>query len=482
MNIPVRLALMCAGLTLLPIPRSLAQSQSPSGTNVLSGADRKVALSASRIGIRGPRQARVWLQRQTSVRAVQTGTDGQTLDVHFRDGGELILVPRAMHRTAIQVHPTTMRTLLSTRDSTPGKAIVLEPFADELGLGSDAGQGEIAPLQAAGFSVDVLRNSQVTVASMENLSNYSVVYMETHSGTFGDGDAIILTRQTTSAGISDLFKDGSVTQGLAYGDQALYIAIKAQFVLKHMGKFPTSSVIFLNGCEVLGANVLWDAFRQQNVSTLISWDNKVINTLDEQAADFMFPRLAHGDTVATSIDEAKAVNLGVSTFENSEAHLGYLGDGSNTFSRALQGVLPPTATPTATTTALPTETATPLPTLTPPAIAIAFTFDKLATLNASGHPTQSFRSNSAVQVSARFTLHNAKNKVVTTIKRIYAYRRGGAWHTIGPAIVQHLHTARGSHVYTFTFVPQWYHTQRISIAITVAGNTKTRTASITVTR
>jgi hypothetical protein len=296
------------------------------------------------------------------------GTDGQTLDVHFRDGGEMAMLPRATHLTAMKLHPSKLRPMISVRDTTPGKAIVLEPFADELGLGPDAGQGEVAPLQAAGFSVDVLRNSQVTVATMKNLSNYSVVYVETHSGTLGDGDAIVLTRQTSSAGISDLFKDGSVAQGIAYGDQALYIAIKAQFVLKHMGKFPNGSVIFLNGCELLGANVLWDAFHQQNVATMISWDNKVINTLDEQAADFMFPRLAHGESISASIEEAKAINLGTSTFENTVAHLGYLGDGDNTFTNALHGVLPPTATPTVTTTALPTATSTATPRPVPPKV------------------------------------------------------------------------------------------------------------------
>jgi len=196
--------------------------------------------------------------------------------------------------------------MVSVRDTSPGKAIVLEPFADELGLGPDAGQGEVTSLQAAGFSVDVQRNAEVTVSTMESLSNYSVVYMETHSGTLGDGDAIVLTRQTSSAGINNLFKDGSVAQGLAYGDQALYIAIKSQFVLQHMGKFPDSSIIFLNGCELLGANVMWDAFHQQGVATMISWDNKVINTLDEQAADFMFPRLANGETVASNVEAAKA--------------------------------------------------------------------------------------------------------------------------------------------------------------------------------
>lgn len=458
---------------------------------MLSGPDRTVALTASRIGVHSPRQARVWLLRQPRVQTAQMGRDGQTLDVHFRDGGELALLPRATHRTAIRAEPSALRPLLSTRDTSNGKAIVLEPFADELGLGSDAGQGEIVPLQASGFSVDVLRNSQVTVATMETLSNYSVVYMETHSGTLGDGDAIVLTRQTSSAGISNLFKDGSVAQGIAYGDQALYIAIKAQFVLQHMGKFPTGSIIFLNGCELLGANVLWDAFHQQNVATMISWDNKVINTLDEQAADFMFPRLAHGETVASNVEAAKAANLGKSTFENVEAHLGYLGDGNNTLANALHGVLSPltTSTPTpiptsvatSTATTMPTATPTPLPTPSLPAARVAFTVDRLSTVNRSGHVSQTFRPNASVLVRARFAVRNVKQKLPMTVRRTYAYRHGKVWHQFGQTVTVRFNTSQGSHVYRFAFVPQRYHTQRISLRMTVGGQTRTRTASITVT-
>jgi hypothetical protein len=449
---------------------------------MLSTADRKAAWTASRLGVHSPLQARAWLRRQPTVAALQMGRDGQTLDVHFRDGAELALLPRSVHRTAIRVRASALRPLISAHDTPAGKAIVLEPFADELGLGSDAGAGEVAPLQAAGFSVDVFRNTQVTVATMETLSNYSVVYMETHSGTLGDGDAIVLTRQTSSAGTSALFKDGSVTQGLAYGDQALYIAIKAQFVLQHMGKFPTSSIVFLNGCEVLGANVLWNAFHQQNVATLISWDNKVINTLDEQAADFMFPRLAQGDTIASNIASTKAAGLGLSSFNGEDAHLGYLGDGNNTLSNALQGVVPATAVPTATATPLPTATATPIPTSSPPPLRVTFSFDQLATLNSGGHPTNLFRPHATVVVSARYTVRNAAKKVAVTVKRTYAYRNGTAWHTLGPPTATHLKQSKGSHVYRFKVVPRPYQTQRISIAITVAGHTKRRTAPITVSR
>jgi peptide/nickel transport system substrate-binding protein len=142
----------------------------------------------------------------------------------------------------------------------------------------------------------------------------------------------------------------------------------------------------------------------------------------------------------------------------------------------------PTATPIPTHTPEPKATATSLPTPTPPARQVAFTFDGLSTLNTSGHRTQSFRLNSAVLVNARYTVRNVKDTVTMTVRRTYAYRRGKLWHQIGHAIAERFDTSKGTHVYQFTFVPQQFHTQRISLGITVGGQTKTRSASITVTR
>ncbi len=362
MKLTTRIALVLAGLALIPIPRSLAQ---PTAAGVaLSPQDSRVALTASQLGARSPNRAREWLVSQSRVSSANFGRDGKTLDVHFRDGAEVALVPRKTERTAL-LSGLGFSPALVPHASGSAHAVVLEPFADELGLGESAGEGEIEPLKAAGFSVDVVRNSDVTVSVMENLANYSVIYMETHSGTLGDGDAIILTRQTDSSSVKSLFADGSVTQGLAYGDQNLYIALKAQFFLQHTGTYPNSTIVFLNGCEVLGANVLWDALRQHNVATLISWDNKAINTIDEQAADFMFPRLASGETVSAAIADAKAASLGVSTFDGVDAHLGYLGQGDTTFADALQGTPLDTPTPTATATSTDTPTATATATPTP---------------------------------------------------------------------------------------------------------------------
>ena len=245
-----------------------------------------------------------------------------------------------------------------------------------------------------------------------------------------------------------------------------------------MGKFPASSIIFLNGCELLGANVMWDAFHQQGVATMISWDNKVVNTLDEQAADFMFPRLAKGETVAANVEAAKAANLGTSTFENAVAHLGYLGDGSNTLSNALHGVAPPTATPTITSTALPTPTSTAVPTLP----ALGLSFETLATFDSSNHRVHIFPRMPPVVVHARYTVLNAQTKVSITIKRTYAFRRNQAWHRIGHAITTRITASPGTHVYQFKVVPASYHTQRITVALTLAGQTHTRTVAFSVTR
>ena len=486
MNIPFRLTLIggiLAALLTSPLPRSFARSQTSSHFTLLSASDRTVALKASWIGAhRSPHEARHWLVSQPSVTGVAPGRDGVTLDVRFQDGAEVTFVPHTVHLNRVQLNGSRFRPLAMQRDTAAGKATVLEPFADELGLGANAGQAEIDSLHAAGFTVDVHRNTDVTLATMLDLANYSVVYMETHSGTLGDGDAIVLTRQTSTAGLGAYFKDGSIAQGLAYGDQALYVAIKSQFILQHMGTFPNGSILFLNGCELLGANVMWDAFRQHNVATMISWDNKVLNTLDEQTADFMFPRLAHGESVAVNIQAAQAAGLGSSTFENTVAHLGYLGNGDVTFSNALQGTLPPTATATVTATpsaATPTSTPTPTPT---DEVAAGITFDKISTANNAGHRSQSFRAGESVSVKARYTVRNAATPVAVAIRRTIAYRHGKNWSPLGRSTITHASRSNGTHVYAFSFAVKAHRTQRVAIAITALGHTKTRTVSITVSR
>lgn len=486
MNIFTRLALICAGVALLPLPRSFAQSQSPARSTILSAPDRKVALESARIGVHGLSPALRWLQHQSRFAFARRYGASQTLDIHFRDGGEYALLPRIMPATGSQIQPLLLRPMVTTHDTAPGKALVLEPFADKLGLGADAGQVEISALQTAGFSVDVLRNSDVTIATMETLSKYSVVYMETHSGPLGTGDAVIMTRQVSSNGLDSLRSDSSVLQAIGAGDPQIYWAINSNFVMHHMGTFPNSSLVYFDGCELLGANVLWDAFHQDNVRTMISWDQKVDNTVSEQAAKYVLPRLAQGDSVTASIDEAKAAGLDTSIYIDPAtgtsivAHLGEVGDGTNTLKAALQGVALPTATPMITATSLPTATATATASPIPSPVA-TFAFDQLLTLRANGQRAHSFRPNESVVVHAKFTLRDITQNTTVTVKRKIQYRRAKVWHTIGAAKVAHVRARSGAQTYRFKFAAQKDHTQRVSVAISVAGQTHTRTAAFTVT-
>src|SRR5437588_3584384 len=114
MNLLNRLALICMGLALLPLSHSFAQSSTWS--TLLPASDRTIAFTASRIGARSPISARTWLRHQPTVKTAVMGKDGQTLDVHFRDGAELALLPRATHRAAISLTSSSLRPMASLRD------------------------------------------------------------------------------------------------------------------------------------------------------------------------------------------------------------------------------------------------------------------------------------------------------------------------------------------------------------------------------
>lgn len=249
--------------------------------------------------------------------------------------------------------------------SAPGKALVLEPFANELNLGPNAGQPEIGPLTGAGFSVDVYRNADVTVPLMKSLGSYSFVYMQTHSGVFKGKDAGILTRDSAQYG--DLEReclpsdadDCSVKVMIPAGDPTLYDAVTGYFITQHTATFPNSTIVFLNGCSVLQAQRFWQDLQSKNVATLISWDGDVDSAVSERAAALLLQDLAAGETVAQSVADVTAQGLGTSPDGTAFgiSHLGYFGDGTNTLKRALVGAPAPTPSVTAT----PTATATPRP-------------------------------------------------------------------------------------------------------------------------
>ncbi|HZU11542.1 MAG TPA: hypothetical protein VFB58_01780 [Chloroflexota bacterium] len=282
----------------------------------------------------------------------ELGLDGRTITVRV-GGREIAILPSSVTTQPLRRHGLSSR--LRRQDTpTSRRAIVLEPFATELDLGSNAGVPEVQALQSLGYTVTALRDSAVSLATMATLAQYSVVYMETHSGVLSSGDAVVATAQTDTTGLDALFHDGSVIQVTVAGDptKKLYIGITGKYVTQHLNAFPTRSLVYLNGCAVLAAPLFWSALQARGVSTLVSWDHDAIDSTEDEAARLVFEDLAAGNTVVTAVNAARANGLGTSFVDGTQARLGFLGAGSLTL--AAPAVLPadtPTATPTATSVA-----------------------------------------------------------------------------------------------------------------------------------
>jgi hypothetical protein len=258
---------------------------------------------------------------------------------------------------------------------------VLEPFATELGYGPNAGADVVSALTGAGFTVDVLRDGQVTVPAMQNMSQYSVIYLETHSQTV-DNHGFILTGDQDATQYAAMRKDCApsnpsycaLMQGFAGHDTShLFNAITDRFIQDDLnGAFPNSSIIFINGCNLLTAPSFWNALNARNGGVLVSWDDEVDSVVTEPSASLFFKDLAAGMSVKDAVAAVTAAGLGTSSFTDATdghtyvAHLGLFGDGSDTLVRARAGEpVPVTPTATPTSTPKPTATAKPRPTATP---------------------------------------------------------------------------------------------------------------------
>jgi hypothetical protein len=330
----------------------------------LTAIDRQLGARAAGLAGQTPHQALRWLQRQRAVGQALLGPDGATIDIHFRDGTRIAILPDMPWSVSRAIRLSDR--VRARSSATAGRALVLEPFAHQ--VGTVAGQAAVDDLTRAGFKVDVLQNDAVTVQAMETLANYSVVYMETHAGALPGGDAVVATGETNTVPYTTLLQENSVIQILAAGDPSgtLYNAITGRFVTRHVGIFPASSVLYLDGCSVLAAPAFWQALQSRNVDVLLSWDHEVYNDVNEQSAGVMLAHLEAGETVSASLTATQAAGLGVSAVNGVTAHLGFLGDGDDTLARALAETPPtPTLTPTLTPTVTPTSTIT--PTVTPAA-------------------------------------------------------------------------------------------------------------------
>lgn len=319
------------------------------------------------LAARDPAAAAAWLRRRSVILSAQMGPASGTLLVRFRDGAQVVILPRRTVRSGAGARMPLEST--PQPGSAAHRALVLEPFAWEAGMDPTDGTTEVAALKAAGFSVDEYRNSAVTVEVMQHLADYGVIYMQTHANIISGGDAVIATGVTDTAPYAQMFIEGSLRQVMAAGDPKarLFDAIDTRFIQGHVGTFPNGAIMVVNGCSLLDATELWNALRGRNLATMVGWDNEGLSAAETQAGNVLFTDLAGGDTVAGAVAAVTASGWGTNDAGSGPAHLGYDGSGLATLSGLEKGMLPSDLAVTPSPTPLPPTATTVPPTAAPTA-------------------------------------------------------------------------------------------------------------------
>lgn len=338
-------------------PSPLAHAQSSGDLHLLRMAAQSLAHHTRAQVLR-------WLRTQPGVRSAAVGADGRTMNLMFRDGMQADILPS-------QVKPVKLAFRVKARTGAPAQqsavpaALVAEPFASELGIGGNAGDVEVHDLQAAGFRVDQLYNTQVTVASMLLLANYNVVYLHTHSGVSPNGHGVVATGELANGdpAVAQYLADGTVVVVGVAGSTQMYYAITSGFITAHAGQFRHNSLLFINGCSLLSTPDFGQALLARGAGVLVSWDQLGTSQDDFLSAAAFFNVMSQGMTVSAAIASLRAAGYGISHYQGATATLGSQGDGAITLAAAAQGPLPtgPSATPTSTATPTPTPTAITVP-------------------------------------------------------------------------------------------------------------------------
>lgn len=218
------------------------------------------------------------------------------------------------------------------------RALVLEPFEIQLGMGQSAGQAEVNLLQQSGFAVTVLRDLHVTVPLMRHLSSYSVVYIETHVGPLPNNDAAVATADTRHHEFAAYFANYSLARMRIEvgqtGSYQLYDAVTGRFIHRYDGAFLPHTIFILGSCNALDMPLFWHYLHESGVSTLISWHDHVAAADADRASQYVLTALADGKTVGQAVLAAQASGVGVSFVANKVGWLSFSGDGTDTLAKA----------------------------------------------------------------------------------------------------------------------------------------------------
>jgi len=346
---------------LVGIPRGTASASYSAGDGHVLGT------ASVRLGHQKMSRVLAWLRLQPSVVSALRGADGKTVEIRFRDGSRAAILPSTIGRVRVPLGLMRPRMQLLSRGHAPAstaRAVVMEPFATELGIGPHAGDVEVNDLQSAGYSVDQLYDTQVSVNSLATLSQYNVVYMQTHAGVTSGGEGIVASGEPANndPAVKPYIQNGTVIIIGVSGSSQPYYGITSSFITRYEGQFPANSIEFLNGCNLLASPRFWSALSAKGAGVLVSW-NREATTSDNLIAGAKF--FQYMDNPGTSVDAAiaavHAAGFGVSHANGQVALLNYTGDGTITLQSAATAPAntpePRTATPgPPQATAAPTDT------------------------------------------------------------------------------------------------------------------------------
>lgn len=336
-------------------------------TTTLRADTQLLGLASRRLADHSRLEVVRWLDRHSRVRSAGVGQDGQTIDMRFRDGLEMAILP-ALRRSA-SIPRSQSKTVplrpLAQPNGPEQRALVLEPFASDE-LGTHDADPELKVLQANGFQVDYLSDGAVNVDEMASLWKYNVVYMHTHGGVNQWGYAVVATGQPADNDPSmlPLLQSGMIMITGVSGLTTKYYGILGPYIDNYASRFPSNSLLYIDTCDILSADKFWNSLASKGVGAFVSWDGHSIFQDETRAAQTFFGYMGQGMTVAEALNAVHNDRYDTSNFDGKVTHLGYLGDGYIT----LHGRSPtaPTNTPVLpTSTPLPTATATSSPTSTP---------------------------------------------------------------------------------------------------------------------
>jgi hypothetical protein len=171
---------------ILPVAQDRLASSWSVDQRILSSSAAQLGKAPMRVVLRR-------LRSRPAVAEAGIGEDERTITVTFRDGLDSVIVPRVQGQMPRRRHWRPDVRVANPVQAEGRTALVLEPFAEEMGLGSSAGDGEAGALRSAGMTVDELKDGEVTLAELGAMSRYDVVYMQTHIGVNQWGEAVVVS-------------------------------------------------------------------------------------------------------------------------------------------------------------------------------------------------------------------------------------------------------------------------------------------------